>query len=101
LALKFFRKRKSILIRYEDFANYPEKILRIICNHIGVAFEPNMMCLGKKTKHMIGGNPSRINATEIIKPEAEWKYKLDKDLLRLFNKKAGFLNRYFGYVDKL
>jgi hypothetical protein len=97
LYLKLFRSRNSILVRYEDFALFPAATLKRICRFIGIPFESAMLRLDRKTNHMICGNPSRINAKKVEKPSQKWRLELDSGLLRLFNKKAGFLNRYLGY----
>lgn len=97
LYLKLFRGNNSILIRYEDFADFPAPTLKRICRFIGIPFESAMLRLDRKTNHMICGNPSRINAKKIEKPSEKWRIEMGGDLVRLFNKKAGFLNRYLGY----
>jgi hypothetical protein len=96
-ALKLFRNQNSIMVRFEDLADFPEVILGKICRFIGVPFERDMLKLDRKANHMICGNASRINARRIEKPQEKWRTELDGELLKMFDKKAGILNRYLGY----
>ena len=96
LLLKLFRRKNSLLVKYEDFTNSPEIVLSRILKFANIIFEESMLQLEKGEKHIVCGNPSRINATQIHKLSKGWR-KMDKDLIKLFNKKGAWLNRILGY----
>ncbi|MFW5804761.1 MAG: sulfotransferase domain-containing protein, partial [bacterium] len=93
----FFGKNGYYFMRYEDFANYPEKELNKLLNFIGVEYETEMLNLKRYENHMVSGNASRINAQSIEKPFEGWKEQLTEKQLDYFNRKAKKLNQKFGY----
>ena len=89
-------KNAFLRLKYEEFVKDPAINLKIISEFIGVEYCDAMTNLNSKTHHMIGGNASRINATEI-------KYSPVKlqNLTKLnrisFSMVAGWLNKVLGY----
>ena len=86
LAEKLFKNLgdRYIAIRYEDLAYNPKAILIEILDRIDedkqVDFINKDRAYIKKDVHIIGGNPSKydMNGYIDIKPDVEWRYKLDK-----------------------
>lgn len=98
LMYKLFRGKNYFLVRYEDLCLDPEKELNKICNFIGIPFEQAMLKLNRYSNHITRGNPSaKFNAKYIKHPNMEYKDTLSRETLTIFNKKAGWLNNYFGY----
>ncbi len=56
-----------------------------------------MLLLDNKIHQFIGGNAARINAKKINSPSELWKNDLPVIVLRKFEKKAGWFNRFFDY----
>ena len=96
-ALRKAGLRPSLLVRHEDLCNHPEATLTRLARWAGSDFHPRMLQLGRNDAHMLCGNSSRLNATEIRPADDSWKAKLDPTLKAQFEKKSGWLNRQFGY----
>jgi hypothetical protein len=90
-------KNNYNLLRYEDFTGSPEIILQEILPTLGLEYEKEMLDLNRYDNHMVSGNASRINATRIQKPINSWAEKLTEDEISYFNKKAGRMNKKYGY----
>jgi hypothetical protein len=86
-----------ILLRYEDYANSPETVLRQLISLLGLEYEDAMIDLNRYDNHMVAGNASRINATRIHKPINNWIELLKEEDKTYFNRKAGWLNKKYGY----
>ena len=97
IILKLFRKNKTVFIRYEDFTSNPSKYLKQIYSSVTLDYEEKALDLGGNVNHILGGNSSRINAKKIQKQDDTWREKLNNDLLKKFNRKAGWFNRLIGY----
>ncbi|MBZ0183572.1 MAG: sulfotransferase [Melioribacteraceae bacterium] len=97
LILKLFRKSNTYFLRYEDFTSNPSKYLREIYELVGLDFEEKALFLDENENHILGGNASRINARRIKKQDEAWRKNLDKSLLKVFSKKAGWFNKFLGY----
>ena len=95
--LRLFANKDRYFLRYEDFTTEPEKYLRELAEFMEIDYDAKMLRLDNRVNHMCGGNASRINAVDIKKPSESWKKDLDNSTLSLFNKKAGWLNRNYGY----
>ncbi len=97
LILKLFYRARTSFVKYEDFTADPSKYLTEILMDCKLDFEPEALDLGGKENHIMGGNPSRINAKVIKKQDDAWRKNLDKKLLAKFNFSAGWLNYLIGY----
>lgn len=97
IILKLFRKKQTLFIKYEDLTNNPKKYLGIIYNWLDLKFEDSVLNLDTKENHILGGNSSRINAKKINKSDEAWRTNLHRETIRLFNLKAGWLNKILGY----
>ena len=99
IILKLFRNTKYIKVKHEDFCNHPNETLEKICNFLDITYEPAMVQLDNFENHILGGNTSRMNAKEIKKSKENWREKLNKDLLLMFNKNAGWVNKLLGFKN--
>lgn len=97
ILLKLFRNKKHIMVKHEDFCNKPKETLQQICKFAKINYEDEMLNIGKHENHILGGNSSRINAKEIRKQDEAWRNNLNKEDLKMFLSKAGWLNSLFGY----
>lgn len=97
LILKMFYRNKTTFIRYEDFTNNPSKYLTKIYKSVNLDYEDSVLILNEKKNHIMGGNSSRINANEIRKQDDTWVENLDKEILKKFNRRAGWFNVLMGY----
>lgn len=97
IILKLLNNKKSVFIRYEDFTLNPSVYLKQIYNEVALTYENSALDLGVNENHMLGGNTSRINAKRIKKQDDAWRTNLDDNLLKKFNKRAGWFNKLIGY----
>lgn len=98
LALLTISSAKISAVRYEDLATDAESEIRRVCNHMGVAFENQMLDFRQHEHHDIGGNAMRFRKTEReISLDERWRREIRAGDLRTFEKIAGRLNRKFGY----
>lgn len=97
LILKLFRHKQSTFVKYEEFTDRPDMILKRIYNKANLSYEKSALNLGENENHILGGNASRINAKKIKKQDDAWRSNLDKDLLNMFNLRAGWFNGLIGY----
>jgi len=98
IMLKNIFKRKYMLVKYENICNNPYRVLKNISNLLNIEFENKMVNFGDQIHHNIGGNHMRLDKNLFIKKvDDEWKIKLVKNQLKLFNRKAKWLNKFYGY----
>ena len=89
-------KDKWIKVHYEDICNSTEKTLNKIYEFIGV--EPDKKRLDFKTvEHHVVGNGMRLDSSEEIKIDDQWKTKLTAEELSEFDAVAGDYLRSMGY----
>jgi len=85
-------------LKLEEFLNRPFEELKQIFKFIGVA--PNVeLNFDPKNRHIIG-NYMRYNFDGTIRPPDTiwtWKRQLSPELIELFDKKAGAINKKYGY----
>lgn len=98
-------RRNVFIIKYEDFCLKTSKIVKEMCNFIGVFYEPlmtNFNVLGmNKRGHVLKGNRLLYNKINSIKPDENWKQDLtDQELKNLYrHKKLIKLYREFKYFN--
>ncbi len=88
---------RTIVLRYEDLVDNPEKELEKILETIGLSFEKGMLNFSKVEQHQIAGNRLRLRKDREIKKDLSWKENLSWFDLFLFYLFAGFLNKFYGY----
>ncbi len=95
--LKLFRNQDTLNIKYENFTENPEKYLKQIYSKINLEYEVSALNLDEGINHILGGNASRMNAKKINRRDDAWVNKLDKNMLKTFNIRAGWFNKLMGY----
>ena len=104
LAISFYLrllmlKKSSYLVRYEDLAENPFEILSRLADWLGLSNPDQMIHFGSVVHHNVSGNPARFNSIKITPPSKRWEEKLTAAELAYVQKKAGFLNRLYGFQD--
>ncbi len=87
-------------IRYEDLASDPEKIGRILCDFVGISFEPLMLNLAQSTRHLAGGNNTRYFTNKGIRLDERWRTDLHGAELDFFERVGRDMNHRLGYIAK-
>jgi len=96
---------KYILLRYEDFVQDPKGTTEHILDMVGVSTQENTPFVDQNTvklspTHTVSGNPSRFSTGEVkIKPDDEWKEKLDARSKLLITSLAMPMMHHYGYLN--
>ena len=90
-------KTSIFMLKLEDFCNNPEEKIKQLLDFIGVS--PNIDIKGTREAglHIIGNSMRLKFSGKIRRPDESWKENLTKEQLLYFKKRAGWLNRYYGY----
>jgi hypothetical protein len=81
---------ESIAVRYEHLCEEPVKVVRDICEFLGINWEAQMMLFGRKTHHNVRGNTMRFRTNNsTIKLDETWKEKVEENDLRWFKEVTG------------
>jgi Sulfotransferase family len=98
MAAKIVPSSDVLRLRYEDLASDPEGVGRLLCDYVGLRFEPEMLDLGKATRHLVNGNETRFSAQRGIRLDERWRTDLAGEELAYFNQRGGDMNRRLGYL---
>ncbi|WP_106241086.1 sulfotransferase [Allonocardiopsis opalescens] len=91
-------------IRYEDFAAAPADTLARVAAWVGYRGQPDLFegksrdsaCLS--STHTVSGNPLRFTAGRVdVRPDAEWRHRLDPGDRVTVSALTFALRRYYGY----
>jgi hypothetical protein len=85
------------LLRYEDLCAAPSRTISDLCSFVGLSYGPEMLHLGNRIAHMVGGSDVRFNNVEEITLDQRWKRELSVSDLRAFDSAVGSYNRKWGY----
>lgn len=83
---------------YEDLTADPARELQSLCRFIGVPYDTTMTDFRSRVHHVLNGNDMRLGSNSTIRVDAAWRERLARDDLNYFERRAGALNRKFGYV---
>lgn len=97
--LRGVRPEDRLDVRYEDLCADPERMLRRLCDWLGLAFSEAMLSLRPPQHHTIAGNKIRLQRSMAIQVDESWHHRLSPLQLRLFCLLAGAENRRLGYGD--
>lgn len=86
-----------IKIRYEDLASEPERMGHLLCNFVGICFEPQMLDLSSRSRHLVNGNDTRFSPGKGIHLDERWRTKLLGAELEFFQRTGGSMNSLLGY----
>lgn len=85
------------LVRYEELTEKPFKVLKTLADWLGLSNLNQMIHFGSVVHHNVHGNPSRFNSNKINPSSKRWKKELNKEELDHIKKRAGLLNRIYGF----
>jgi hypothetical protein len=97
LLKKNVKKNHIFFIKYEDLVLNTTYELEKLCKFIGLDYEKTAINFSKKVHHITNGNNMRFAESSEIKLDNTWKKMLSVSESYFFDKKAGKLNRQFGY----
>ena len=86
-------------VRYEALAQNPAQELSRICVFLDVDYEPEMLNFSHLENHVANGNRMRHKRVSGISFDESWRTELSASDLSYFERRAGALNRSFGYQD--
>jgi hypothetical protein len=95
-ATRYLPASDVIWLRLEDFCRAPQDKLREIFRFLGVDENGSLALQDRKTRHIIG-NKMRHTFNGEIRHDESWRQELSREHLRLFEERAGWLNRCLGY----
>lgn len=94
-----------MVVRYEDFAREPRKVVSEIIDYVGVQSEPSPFLSGNEVRlsvnHTVAGNPSRFRTGDVtIVPDDAWRSQISlADRLLALAPAFPLLHRY-GYMPR-
>ena len=92
---------RGIRIKYEDLVNYPFESLKHIGEMIEIKFDNVANDLLSEEKmnigHIVAGNRIRLDSCLRLRPDFEWKHRLEKRRQKIFWLMAGWLERKYGF----
>jgi hypothetical protein len=95
-AVRYLPPADVFWMRLEDFCQAPQDRLREIFRFLGVDEHAPLVRQDPTRRHIIG-NTMRFTFMGEIRRDEAWRQELTREHLRLFEKKAGWLNRLLGY----
>ena len=90
-------RSQSESVRYEDLASEPERMGHLLCNFVGICFEPQMLDLSSISRHLVNGNDTRFSPGKGIHLDERWRTKLLGAELEFFQRTGGSMNSLLGY----
>jgi hypothetical protein len=91
------RPDHMLLLRYEDMANDPAGALSKVCDLADMPYDEAMLRFRSVIHHNVNGNQLRFGSGEKIRLDEGWRTGLSQQDAAYFERKAGHLNRLFGY----
>jgi hypothetical protein len=85
-------------LKLEDLCSDPKATLAEICSFLGIEGDAPFERADKSQRHIVG-NQMRHTFNGQIRQDEAWRKQLTPDLLGLFERRAGWLNRRYGYRD--
>jgi hypothetical protein len=85
-------------VRLEDLCRRPEETVRDLFRFLEVDPDVKPDYADRTHRHIVG-NRMRHAFTGEIRSDESWRAKLSPELLELFERRAGALNRTLGYTD--
>lgn len=99
LFTRWIPEASLLTVRYEDLARDPAKEVRRIVEFMGESFDAQSVALDAKLHHNVNGNDARFSGNRTIRLDERWRRDLDAAQLAYFDRRAGMLNRRFGYAE--
>lgn len=98
LMLRNVRPENRLLVRYEDFCASPLVTINLIYEFLGLPLIDEVRMPATGSYHLMPGNPILMTKISDVRLDERWKEELRPSALREFDRKAGRLNRSFGYA---
>lgn len=96
-ALRRVSPDRRIIVRYEDLCGSTESTLQRVYGFLGVDASRRAASFRSVAHHVVG-NGMRLDTTSEIRLDDRWKSVLTKSELADFDRVAGKLNRFYGYL---
>lgn len=97
-AVKHYMGGKNVyFLRLEDLCYSPDEKLSELYSFIGVNEDDVQFNDSQKHRHIVGNRMRLFFDGTIRKPDESWRKELSKHNIALFEKKAGHVNRMYGY----
>lgn len=95
---KYVDPQHRIVLHYEDLVEDTQRTLDSLCKFIGLEYIDIMIGFRSLVHHNINGNDMKFLTSSELHMDVKWKKKLSISDLEYFERHAGKINRYFGYV---
>lgn len=99
LLTKRVKPEHMLFVRYEHLVQNPAHTLSQICDFAEIPYDEAMLKFRAVPHHNVNGNQSKFRSGDTIRLDEAWKSGLSKRDAAYFERKAGDLNRQFGYQD--
>lgn len=95
--IPFFR------LGYEELSLYPDKIVPVLCEWLGLSFEPGMLYLAPEGCHIVHGNRMRdqTDKNRAIRYDNRWFYRSEWILPFILSRKTRILNNKLVYQNEI
>lgn len=88
-----------ILIKYENICSRTVSEMERLCDFLNIAYEDSMACLDKNQKHLLGGSPSKNDASDImVKQRNEADINLKKEQINEIYRITKKYAQKLGYI---
>lgn len=98
--LSFILGHRYLRVRYEDFCNQPEVVVRGICRFIGIDYDSKWLNWPKHTHHSISGNwrTAAKTGNGLIKERTRWAEELSAQEIKKIERIVGSRLLSYGYT---
>lgn len=95
--IPFFR------LGYEELSLYPDKLVPVLCEWLGLSFEPGMLYLAPEGCHIVHGNRMRdqTDKNRAIRYDNRWFYRSEWLLPFILSRKTRILNNKLVYQNEI
>lgn len=98
IKVEIFKRRsrgKTMRIRYEDLTADPRRVLTLVCEVIGVPYDPAMLAFREGIHHELEGNRMRFGTDAAIQTDTEWRGEMPFRDRLAFDACFGWLNVWY------
>ena len=86
-----------ISLKYEDLALNPVAEIKRLCQELDLVYDESMLKFSEHAHHITNGNDMRFKNSSAIRLDTTWHTELSEQQLAYFERRAGKINRLFGY----
>lgn len=95
---KHVHEAHRMTIHYEDLVRDTPGTLDRVCRFLGINFDETMLDFRSTVHHNVNGNDMKFRSASELRLDVAWKEHLKGRDLAYFERRAGDLNRKFGYL---